>query len=116
MIMAKNITLRPFAPKGLLTESQNKQLIEWWNNTEKRLVTTREIAQICGISRDTFYRAFKNKPERPFDELALKTVNKIIALYNKDIQEVKKLQQDAERKETTTSKEKAKMLIKKVGE
>ncbi|EPM6858997.1 hypothetical protein ACTPGW_002623 [Enterococcus faecalis] len=114
--MKKKIVLRPFAPKGLLSDVQTAQLIEWWNNTEKRNVTTREIAEICGVSRAKLSNSFRDYPERPFDEMTLKVVNKFINLYNKDIQEVKEKNREKEAVETVSSAKMAKKLIKKVSE
>lgn len=111
--MKKKINLRPFAPKGLLTESQTEQLKAWWNG-EKRMVSTRELAKQVGVSRQKLYNSFEENPERPFDELKLSVVNRFIALYNEDIQKAKKEKEEAE--ETKSSKKLAEELIKKVGD
>lgn len=109
--MAK-LRMRPFAPNGLLTDTQTKQLAAWFDG-ENRKINQRGIAEAIGVSRNKLYSSFGKNPERPFDELALKTVNKLIELYNHDIQESKKEQKDAA-EETKTSKERAEKLINKV--
>jgi len=110
----KKVTLRPFAPNGLLTDTQTAQLKAWWSG-EKRSISTREIVSILKISRQKIYDSLKKNPERPFDELKLKTLNVLIQIYNKDIQSFKEEQQ-IEVKESKTNKKRASELIKKVGE
>lgn len=109
-----NIRLRPFAPNGLLTENQTKMLTKWFQGDERN-INQRGIAEAIGISRNKLYSSFDKNPDRPFDELQLKTVNKFIELYNEDIQQVKE-QRQKEVEETKSTKKKAEQLIKKVGE
>lgn len=111
--MKKKLNLRPFAPNGLLTETQTEQLKAWWNG-EKRVISTRKLAEEIGVSRPKLYKSFTENPERPFDELKLSIVNKFIAIYNEDIQKAKKVKEEV--KETKTSKKLAEELIKKVGD
>lgn len=113
--MNKKITLRPFAPKGILTETQTKQLMAWYNG-EKRNISHTEIGQKASVSRQKLYISFKRNPERPFDELKLSIVNKIIQLYNHDIENPKKDDSKEIEKELKTGLKKAKSLIKKVEE
>ncbi|HLQ96354.1 MAG TPA: hypothetical protein VK108_08205 [Pseudogracilibacillus sp.] len=108
------IDFRPFAPNGLLTDNQTRTLTAWFEG-EKRNINQRGIAEAIGVSRNKLYSAFEKNADRPFDELPLKAVNKIIELYNEDIQQFKE-QQKREAEETKTTKEKAEKLIKKVGE
>lgn len=110
--MAK-VRLRPFAPNGLLSDAQTKQLKAWFQG-ENRKINQRGIAEAIGVSRNKLYSSLEKNPNRPFDELPLKTVNKLIELYNSDIQEVKE-ERKKEAKETKTTKERAEKLIKKVG-
>src|SRR5699024_1672673 len=109
--MAK-VTLRPFAPKGLLSDAQT-ELLKTWFQGEERNINQRGIADAIGVSRNKLYNSFEKNPERPFDELSLGSVNKLIALYNEDIQEVKK-ERKKQAEETKSTKEKAEKLIKKV--
>lgn len=108
------IRLRPFAPKGLLTKTQSKQLTAWYEG-ENRIVSQREIAEVIDITPKTLRKMFKDNPERPFDNFKLKTLNSFIELYNKDIQEFKELQKN-EVKETRSSLKLAEKLIDKVEE
>lgn len=106
------VTLRPFAPNGLLSDAQSKLLKTWFQGAERN-INQRGIAEAIGVSRNKLYNSFEKNPERPFDELSLGSVNKLIALYNKDIKEVKE-ERKKEAEETETTKEKAEKLIKKV--
>lgn len=110
-IMTK-VRLRPFAPSGLLSEAQTKQLKAWFQG-ENRQINQRGIAEKIGVSRNKLYMSFDKNPERPFDELPLKTVNLLIELYNSDIQQAKEEQKKIA-EETKSTKEKAEKLIKKV--
>src|SRR5699024_3593575 len=110
-VMTK-VRLRPFAPNGLLSEAQTKQLVSWFQG-ENRQINQRGIAKEIGVSRNKLYTSFDKNPERPFDELPLKTVNLLIELYNSDIQKAKEEQKKIA-KETKTTKEKAEQLTKKV--
>lgn len=107
------IRLRPFAPNGLLSAAQTKQLKSWFQG-ENRNINQRGISDVIGVSRNKLYMSFDKNPERPFDELPLKTVNKLIELYNTDIQQVKEEEKKVA-EETKTTKERAEKLIKKVG-
>jgi len=107
------IRIRPFAPNGLLSKTQTKQLEAWFQG-ESRKINHRGISDAIGVSRNKLYMSFEKNPERPFDELSLKTVNKLIELYNRDIQTVKEEQVEVA-EETKTTKERAEKLIKKVG-
>lgn len=113
--MNKKITLRPFAPKGILTEAQTKQLMAWYGG-EKRNISQVEICEKASVSRQKLYISFKQNPERPFDELKLSIVNKIIQLYNQDIENPKKDDSKEIEKELKKGLQKAKSLIKKVEE
>lgn len=116
--MKKKLLLRPFAPNGLLTDTQTEQLKAWWNG-EKRVVSTREIAKQVGVSRAKLYNSFSQNPDRPFDEMKLAIVNNLIQLYNVDIQQAKELEKNKEKEEakkTKSSVKRAEELIKKVGE
>ena len=110
-IMTK-VSLRPFAPNGLLSEAQTKLLMAWFQG-EGRQINQRGIAKEIGVSRNKLYTSFDKNPERPFDELPLKAVNLLIELYNSDIQKAKEEQKKIA-EETKTTKEKAEQLIKKV--
>lgn len=114
--MKKKVILRPFAPKGLLSDTQTEQLKAWWSG-EKRVVSTREIAKQVGVSRAKLHNSFSNNPDRPFDEMKLVTVNNLIQLYNTDIERAKELEKkNTKVKETKSSVKRAEELIKKVGE
>ncbi|EOH59432.1 hypothetical protein [Enterococcus faecalis] len=114
--MKKKVILRPFAPKGLLSDTQTEQLKAWWHG-EKRVVSTREIAKQVGVSRAKLHNSFLNNPDRPFDEMKLVTVNNLIQLYNTDIERAKELEKkNTKVKETKSSVKRAEELIKKVGE
>lgn len=107
------IRLRPFAPNGLLSETQTNQLKSWFQG-ENRKINQRGIAGEINVSRNKLYMSFDKNPDRPFDELPLKTVNKLIELYNRDIEEFRKEEKKAA-EETKTTKERAEKLINKVG-
>lgn len=116
--MKKKLVLRPFAPRGLLTDKQTEQLKAWWSG-ENRVVSTREIAKQVGVSRQKLYNSFAQNPDRPFDEMKLAIVNNLIQLYNVDIQQAKELEKNKEKEEgkkTKSSLKRAEELIKKVGE
>src|SRR5699024_840088 len=99
-IMTK-VSLRPFAPNGLLSEAQTKLLMAWFQG-EGRQINQRGIAKEIGVSRNKLYTSFDKNPERPFDELPLKAVNLLIELYNSDIQkekeEKKKITEETKKK------------------
>lgn len=109
--MAK-IRLRPFLPKGLLSSSQSKQLVTWYEG-KNRTVTKQDIAKIIDMNRKTLRKMFIDNPERPFDNFKMKHLNKFIKLYNEDIQRYKELKQQ-EVQETQISKELVQKLIDKV--
>lgn len=108
--MSKKIRMRPFAPNGLLTDSQTEQLKAWYQG-ENRKMNQRSVADETGINRMTFRSCFEKNPERPFDELVLKKVNKLIEVYNRDIQQK---DEDEQVEETKKAEDLAKDLIKKV--
>lgn len=113
--MKKKVALRPFAPNGLLTDTQTEQLKAWWNG-EKRVISTRGIAKEVGVSRAKLYNSFAQNPDRPFDEMKLSIVNNLIQLYNVDIERAKELEKkETEVKETKSNLKRAEELIKKVG-
>lgn len=109
--MSKKIRMRPFAPNGLLTDLQATQLKAWYEG-ENRKMNQRSIAKETGINRMTIRSYFEKNPERPFDELPLKKVNKLIEVYNRDIQQ--KDEADEKVEETKKAEELAKDLVKKV--
>ncbi|MBC2173995.1 hypothetical protein [Listeria booriae] len=115
--MSKKIRPRPFAPNGLLTENQSRQLVAWYEGDE-RLCNQREISQIIGVSRMKLHTTFAENPERPFDELKLKNVNKLIELYNQDLEKQKEklVVIEETKKETKKTINRAKKLIQKVDE
>lgn len=110
--MVKN-TLRPFAPKGLLTNNQTNQLKRWFDG-ENRVINQRDLAEKIGISRNKLYQSFKKNPDRPFDELQLKNLNKLISIYNEDILLEKEVEESTDRV-TDKAQRLAINLIKKVG-
>ncbi|WP_260480316.1 helix-turn-helix domain-containing protein [Listeria booriae] len=112
-----SVKMRAFAPNGLLTDNQNQMLKRWIEGEgENRKINQRELAQVIGISRGKMYNSFEKNPDRPFDEFNLKTVNKLIQLFNTDIQEPKKEKGKTPVKRDGKAKEKANQLIKKVEE
>ncbi|MCT0449977.1 hypothetical protein [Lactococcus lactis] len=118
--MEKTPKLRPFAPNGLLSDSQTKQIVAWWNG-EKRVVTTREISKIVKVSRGKLTDIFQPDNERPLDDLKLGAVNRLIALYNQDIVEAQKQEKQNKAKDKivealATDKERAQKLIDKVNQ
>ena len=109
--MTKKIRMRAFAPNGLLTDVQTEQLKAWYQG-ENRKMSQRAVAEETGINRMTLRSSFEKNPERPFDEIILKKVNKFIEVYNKDIQQ--KDEEDEEVVETKKAEDLANDLIKKV--
>src|SRR5699024_7695989 len=110
-IMTK-VSLRPFAPNGLLSEAQTKLLMAWFQG-EGRQINQRGIAKEIGVSRNKLYTSFDKNPERPFDELPLKAVNLLIELYNSDIQKAKEEKKKSD-EETKKKNEKRKKMKKKM--
>lgn len=108
------LQIRPFAPNGLLTDHQTKLLKAWFAG-EERYINQRGISETIGVSRNKIYNSFEKNPDRPFDELQLKAVNKLVELYNEDIKQFKE-QRKVEAEETKSTKKKAEQLINKVGE
>ncbi|STE38054.1 hypothetical protein [Enterococcus mundtii] len=110
------VRMRPFAPKGLLTQAQNKQLLAWYEG-ENRVIYQKTIAEHIGMTPKTLRKMFQEDPERPFDNFKLKALNRFIALYNEDIQKYKELEAEKGKekgKGTTTSLKLAEKLIDKV--
>lgn len=110
--MAKKIRMRPFAPNGLLTDVQTEQLKAWYQDGENRKISQRAVAEATGINRMTLRSSFEKNPDRPFDEIVLKKVNKLIEVYNEDIQ--RKDEEDEKVEKTKKNKDLAKQLIEKV--
>lgn len=113
--MAAQIRMRCFASNGLLTKNQTKMLMAWFEGTN-RTINQRIIADKVGVSRNKLYNAFKDNPERPFDELKLKHLEALIKLYNEDITREKEIpvKKEVKAKETAEMKKNAQMLIDKV--
>lgn len=115
--MNKN-NLETFAPNGLLSDVQTEKLKAWFIEGSCRTISQETVASRIGTSRRTLYSVVKKSPERPFDKLSLETVNKLIAVYNEDVEKAKEeRRQEAKREKTEkTEKEKAQALIKKVSD
>lgn len=110
------VRMRPFAPKGFLTDLQNKQLILWYQG-ENRLTSQKMIAEKIGMTPKTLRKMFQEAPDRPFDNFKLKSLNLFIMLYNEDIQKYKELESEKENEKKDNSIKSirlAKKLIEKV--
>lgn len=109
------VKLRPFAPKGFLSLKQMEQLIYWYKGSE-RIISQRKLAEYVGVSRRTFYNIFERDSKRPFDELKLKEVNKLVQAYNHDLQEQsdQRNQKEVDHSKVKKQDELVEQLIKKV--
>lgn len=117
----KKIEMKPFAPKGFLTELQNERLKLWILDTkgELRTISLEELSKELGMARSNIYKIMKKNPNRPFDDFKLGAVNKLVATYNKDLQETKtKIKKETETnvKKFQQKKERVEKLIKRVDE
>ncbi|KRM94720.1 hypothetical protein FC56_GL001091 [Lentilactobacillus senioris DSM 24302 = JCM 17472] len=106
------------APNGLLSDKQTK-LLKSWIGSKDRHINQRDLVEAIGISRNKLYQSFEQNPERPFDELKLKTLNKLLDVYNADILLPKDESTKAgklSKKQTKVAKKRINDLISKVEE